>query len=530
MTDHNELGNASSDAALMLKPSFFAYAKGKYSPWEGDTQRAAVLFWLFILVHTLLWTIGPAVARFSVPHDTLEGISWGLQWQWGYHKHPFLAAWLCAGVTQLFGSVGWPVYLLGQVAVSITFLAVWQLAKHILPVKQALIATLVLEGIFFYNLNSFNVTPDTLQSPLWALTALFFYQAISSQKISQWLYTAFFAALCVCTKYQAIILFLPLAVFCIINPIARQSFKKTGIYLAFVFFLLLLLPHLIWLVQHDFISVMYAKNTSSEYTPTQTFINHFRYPLSFLINCCIEVIGLFLLLWPFYTRSDGSLKLTRLQWQWLICIGLGPILLTLLLCFITGNYFPPRWGTPYFFALGILVVAYLNPIISKKRLKQFTVSFILFSFLLFTGRMSTFTFFHRANSDAFLPNQEIALYLSKLWHDTYHSPLAYLVGSNYLVALIVPYLSDQPKPYFSLNKEESPWIKEALLLKQGGIFIWDEGRNYTWDKDSRMHARIQKEMLKRFPGLKILPEHRFYRSSDHQPVLVGIALLPPQRD
>ena len=92
-------------------------------------KNPSLYFWLFLMLHTLIWTLGPALIRESLPHDTLEGVTWGLQWQLGYNKHPFLTAWLCAGVTQLFGVVGWPVYLLAQLTVSLTFLAVWQLAK-----------------------------------------------------------------------------------------------------------------------------------------------------------------------------------------------------------------------------------------------------------------------------------------------------------------------------------------------------------------------------------------------------------------
>lgn len=139
---------------------------GNYSIETFSLKNTRYYFWLFILLHTIIWTIGPALLRPTIPHDTLEGITWGLQWQWGYNKHPFLAAWLSAGITQFFNTTGWPVYLLAQLAVSTTFFAVWKLAKLILPHTHALIAALILEGVLFYNINSFNFTPDTLQVAL----------------------------------------------------------------------------------------------------------------------------------------------------------------------------------------------------------------------------------------------------------------------------------------------------------------------------------------------------------------------------
>ena len=65
--------------------------------------RPDTLFWAWCALHVLAWTIGPALMYSSVPRDTLEGITWGQMWQWGYEKHPPLAAWISALFTQVGG-------------------------------------------------------------------------------------------------------------------------------------------------------------------------------------------------------------------------------------------------------------------------------------------------------------------------------------------------------------------------------------------------------------------------------------------
>ena len=498
-----------------------------YSVKQFNLKNSTYYFWLFILIHTFIWTLGPALLRPTIPHDTLEGITWGLQWQLGYNKHPFLAAWLCAGVTQLFGTTGWPVYLLAQLAVSTTFIAVWKLAQQILPLMHALIATLLLEGVLFYNINSFNFTPDTLQSPLWALLSLFFYQALVKQNLGNWIYTALFAALCVCTKYQVALLLIPMLLLCIINPLARKSFTKPGIYCGLLAFLLLLMPHIIWLYHHHFISLTYATKISSDYTQNKTILSHFSHPIGFFVNSIIDVAGLFILLWPFYNTNKARMELDSFKWQFLLIIGLGPLILSFILCLFTGDYFPPRWSTPYFFALGILTMAYLKPSLSKRNVQLFTVTLILFSSLLFITRMSTLILYPRPNSDAFLPNKQIALSLSKLWHEHYPTLLPFLAGSHYLVTGIIPYMADKPIPYLSWEAEDSAWINEQALYQQGGLFIWDAGGYYTWDKQSKEHTHLPESVLKHFPTLKLEPDYIFYRISDNQPIVIGVAILPP---
>lgn len=488
-----------------------------------------IYFWIFIIAHTVLWTMGPAILRPTLPHDVLEGITWGMQWELGYSKHPFLTAWLCAGVTQFFGTVGWPVYLLAQLAVTLTFIATWQLAKQLLSPVQALIAALVLEGVMFYNINSFNFTPDTLQSPLWAFLALFFYKALTTQKTGFWLLTALFAALSLLTKYQIVILLSPMAFLCVVSTYARASFKKPGIYCGLLLFILLIMPNMIWLNDHQFITLNYAEHVSEVYTQSKNILNHVVFPLRLFINYIINLIGLLLLLWPFYKSKPQANSLSDFNWQFLIAVGLGPAILTLLLNVYTGDYFPPRWATPYFFAIGILFVAWFNPKPTFQALKSFSTTLISYSLLLFSVRMISMSLYPRVYSDAYLPNQIIANSITKIWHERYHTKLPYIAGSNYLVSGVTPYIADKPTPYFNWNRSISPWVNESDLVRRGGLFIWDKGKNFAWDLESWSNTTITPNTLNRFPELIVLPDLLFHRISDQSEIVLGIGILPPKR-
>lgn len=506
------------------------------------------IFWLFVGLHALAWTLLPTYFHPSVTHDTLEGITWGMNWQLGYNKHPFLTAWLCAGVTKLFGTVGWPVFLLAQLAVSLTFFAVWQLAKEMLPSKQALIAALSIEGVLFYNITSYNITPDTLQSPLWALAALVLYKAIKTQYNLYWIASGVLAALCFCTKYQAVLLYIPLVFFCAYHSSARQSFKQPGPYLALISFLLLFSPHVFWLIKNNYISIRYAFSAPSEYTPNQTLFGHLRYPLLFLGNNLVAVSGLFLLFWPFYTPEHSKRKglddlvlegsgeagankeqqsIPGFDLDFLLTVVCGPFLLTFILCVITGDYFALRWSTPYYFGLGILLMLVLQTRVTPKRFCYFLWTLLCFSLLLLVGKIINLTYIPNPKNDAFLPNRHIAQSLTALWRERYHSPLPFLAGSSYLVSSVAPYCTDAPKTYLNWNRSLSPWINEAELRRKGAIFIWDLGVNYNWDRNSILETRINPRLKARFPELIATPNRIFYKLHNKQAVLIGIGILPP---
>ena len=489
-------------------------------------------FWLFILLHTLLWTLGPWLTRSSLPHDTLESITWGMQWQWGYNKHPFLAAWLSAGIRDVLHATEWPVYLLAQLAVSITFIATWRLARKLLLPMHAVIATMALDGVLYYNINSFNITPDSLQSPLWALLALFFYQATKTQLIRYWLATGMMIALCIVTKYQVAILLVPMILFCLTNKQARLSFFHPGLYIAMGSIFLLISPHLLWLWQHDFLTIRYALGAPYDHSKNNS---HILCVLLYIIDCMAYTAGAFLVLWPFYRgRKQDVFLQTDKEWNkfdktFLFFLGLGPCILTAVFCFIHGESIPSRWSTPYFFLTGIMMMSWLKPKISSLQLKQFAISILILSGLLWGARMSTIMLHSNAKSDAFLPNKMIATQLAELWRQHYSTPLHYVGGAHYLVGAITPYMTDNPMAYFSWDLKESPWISEQDLRKKGGIFVWDEGENYFWDAFSPKLDKLPEEIKQRFPDLLLLGTYTFYRTTPIlKPVLIGVALLPPK--
>ena len=52
------------------------------------------LFYIFVFVHLLLWTLVPTLTNHNLPLDTIEHLAWGSNLDWGYNKHPPMVAFL----------------------------------------------------------------------------------------------------------------------------------------------------------------------------------------------------------------------------------------------------------------------------------------------------------------------------------------------------------------------------------------------------------------------------------------------------
>lgn len=481
-------------------------------------------FYLYLMAHVIIWTLVPTLDRHCQHHDMLEGITQGLQYQWGYIKHPFLSMWLMADVYRLASHHDWVIYLFAQGLMCICFYYIWQLGRCFLPNGLALIATILPQGLLFYNQESFNINPDSFQLPFWAAITYYFYQVLTTNKTRDWLILGMLSGLSFLIKYQFILLLIPMLVFCLWHEKTRRTFKNHRFYLSIGLAFLIVLPHFLWLVAHDFINISYALNVAKSYpcdAKTPGFIEY-------LVNSTILLVLVFALYIPFYLSKKQSLTVGVFQKHFILFSAFGPWFTTWVVTIVSGDHMVSRLMTPYFSFIGLWIVSMWSPILNKPAVVGFL---LLVTLEILTLVAIPYLPIHQnSSSDAYLPNPEIAQYLEKIWVHQSSQPLQYIGGSRYLIASVVPYFHVPPKPFFSLSLISSPWIDVDDLKKQGAIFIWDIQKQYSWDIESQSGAMVPNDFYERFPMANPGVHKTFYRlNKAHQPVVITIAVLPPQR-
>lgn len=480
--------------------------------------------WLygFIFLHVLLWTLAPALVRYTLPMDAMEGATWGHQLEWGYDKNPFLNGWLTELAIFLGGKSGWMVYLFSQICIAACFWVVWQFGKKILNPSYALLAVILLAGIQYYNLHAIDFNDNTLETGLWPLTAWFFYLALERQKVKDWVLTGLFAGLAMMAKYYTVLLLIPMLFFLLYRSENRQSFSRPGIYWALLVFFLIVTPHFIWLLQHDFITVSYAVERVSA-LPSWT--NHFTFPSIFAwqqIEAFLPVLLLVAILMmgkkPFVAQS--RISVTDYDKEFLFLIGLGPYLLTVLLAAVVGMKLRAGWGAPLLSFWPLILLIIVQPQLTVARLYRFLVLIVI---LLGAG-VAVYCFsLHKAGnqSSANYPGAIIARKLTQQWHESYHTKLEYVAGPRWLAGNIAFYSIDEPTVYIDWNSKVSPWVSEEKLKQKGGIFVWEITNGMT---------EVPTTLLQRYPDLKNyqIQHYPWLRDQKGHPVVIGVAFLQPQ--
>jgi len=237
------------------------------------------LFYIFITSHLIIWTLVPTLTNHNLPLDTIEALAWGSNLDWGFKKHPPASAFFAEVFYQIFGSNDWAYYLLSQIFVVISFFVVWKFSEEFFSDKiYSLLSVLLLEGIYFYNFTTPEFNVNVCQLPFWTLSVLYAWKGFKNNKTIDWLLFGLFAALGVLSKYLFIYLLIAMDVFFAYMIIKKKVNLKS--FISLIPFFLILLPHLIWLTENDYITITYGLHRAG--TGDQSFLDHLIHPVIFL--------------------------------------------------------------------------------------------------------------------------------------------------------------------------------------------------------------------------------------------------------
>ena len=157
-----------------------------------------------------------------------------------------------------------------------------------------------------------------------------------------------------------------------LKKIKKFNFKY---FLIFEIFIILLVPHFVWLYNNDFITIFYGlKRTGLEVTES---INHLKYPIIFLIKQIGILIPFFFMTWLLVEKIKIEKNLKDKKLLFLIFVNFLPIILMIITSILLGSKTRTMWMTP-FYLFGVLFVYLFQSVINFKKLNPFLFFYILF--------------------------------------------------------------------------------------------------------------------------------------------------------
>ena len=421
------------------------------------------IFFIFLLSHLIIWTLVPTLTNHNLPLDTIEALAWGSNLEWGFNKHPPASAFFPELFYQIFGSQDWVYYLLSQIFVCIAFIYVFKLANEIFNnLLLSLISVLLLESIYFYNFTTPEFNVNVCQLPFWSIVVFYSWRIFNKNEIDvrDCILIGFFASVGFLSKYLFIYLLLSIVLlflyFIFFKKLKRFDFKY---FIAIEVFIILLVPHLIWLNNNEYVTVTYGlKRTGLE---TSNFLDHLKFPSIFILKQLAILLPFFGLLYLLINKFKLKLNLKDKKLLFLVFINLLPILLMLLTSIITGSRIRTMWMTPFYLFFGVFAVYLFKNQINLKKLNSFLYGFIFL--VLLSPILYSYISVKQTNKRTDYFGKEIADLVERRWNKNFSNEIMYVVGDEWFAGNLSYHLPSRPKWFLELKG------KVKSLNPNGGI-------------------------------------------------------------
>ena len=419
------------------------------------------IFFIFVLSHLLIWTVVPAITNKNLPLDVIEALAWGSNLDWGFNKHPPGSAFFPEIFFQIFGAQDWAYYFLSSLFVVISFYFVFKVADEILSSKLlSLFSVLILEAIYFYNFTTPEFNVNVCQLPFWSLVVYFSWKIYSSKeiKLSDCFFIGLFGAIGFLSKYLFVYLlasiFLLFMYLILIKKDRKFDFKY---FITLEVFVILLIPHFIWLYGNDYITILYGlKRTGLE----PSLINHFEQPILFLLKQVGTLLPFFFLIWLLVKKIQFKFNVKDKKLLFLLVINLLPIFLILITSAIMGSKIRTMWMTPFYLYFGVLFLYILKSQINIKKTNSFLSGFLFLFFL--SPIIYSYVSISQTDKRTDYPGKEIASKVQLIWSKDFNGEIQFVTGDEWKAGNLSYHLKSRPVWEGSTNSE---------ILKNASQFI-----------------------------------------------------------
>ena len=422
------------------------------------------IFYAFLIAHIIIWTLIPSLTNKNLPLDTIEALAWGSNLDWGFDKHPPMSAFIAEFFYKVFGSQDWAYYLLSQIFVITTFYIVFLISNEILRNKNlSIFSVLSLVGIYFYNFTTPEFNVNICQLPFWALTVLYSWKIYNNKKLNlkDSILLGVFAVAGFLSKYLFIYLLISIFFLFVYLILIKKDRKFDFKYLISIeVFLILLVPHIIWLFQNDFKTILYAFDRTG--INQSGALDHFKFPILFLLKQVGILIPFILLVFLLIQKFKYKFNFKDKKLIFLIFINLMPLLLIFLTSLISGSKIRTMWMTPFYLFMGTFIIYVLKKQINFLKIKKFLFLFI--ALFLLSPLAYAYISLSKDNKRTDYPGKKISQKVQKKWDNDFTGEINVVLGDEWIAGNLSYHLKSRPMWEGKIDKNKLNAYNKFLCI------------------------------------------------------------------
>lgn len=435
----------------------------------------------FLAGMVALWTLLCAVSHRAPDLDGMEELVWASSFEFGYTKHPPLPSWFMYALSAVFGKPVWLAFFAGQLVSALGLWFVWRLGCEFTSPRRALIATLMVSTTLYFSLRGTIYNHNTAQ--LWSIAACtwLFYRALRHGRGSSWLWLGAVAGLSIMTKYSAVIQFGVFFAFLLAFGHWRDSKVRRGVAQALAVFLVVLLPHLYWLVDNGFAPFRYLDSSMETSSYAEVLKGIWDFSIDQLARISpMLLVWLALHVWnrrrPIAQRgATYAGELTKWDRSFLLWVGLGPFLATVAMSAVLGTRLVASWGTTFFILYGYFAFWWLSGS-TRATLRRTAILVVAVHVLMAVGyavARGPLAHYSGRPARSTFPGPDIAQLMQQAWdRHVPGKPLRLVASDTWFGGNIAINLEPPAQVFINASYAESPWLSPDHALDCGVLVAY----------------------------------------------------------
>lgn len=446
-----------------------------------DNKKYAWLFASIVAVQATAWILIPYFVLPNPPIDVLEGFAWGQNIELGYHKGPPLFAWLLAlGAKMMPGSL-LPPLVFSQIAIAVTYWAVWRLACRLLGPRDALAIVALTSTIYYFGYPSPEFNEIILHMAPSAVAGSFFYTALVEERRRDWIIVGLAVGIGLLSRYSILLYLLPMAVFALLHRETRWRWVCPQFAIGALITCLLVLPHAWWVIHHDFNTLNYIDQRAGTVESFDRIVKPLRFAGAQLIGLAPALLVFALSVLPMRRISHADaeaapLSPSSLTRAYLLAIGLAPALFVIVAAMILGRAPRAMWGGGLWIFTPLLAIvllrAYAFPLYRRRLITVWSAVFMLPIVIFATTNVFGPTLSGR-NKRTHFPGAELAQEVTAHWRNaTGGQRLTYAIGEMSLAGSVGYYSSDRPQVFQNGSLRDAPWVDLDRVKRCGAVVLF----------------------------------------------------------
>ena len=430
-------------------------------------RRERIVF-VPLALYVLLWTAYGTIAKSAqgLHPDMTEIVAWSRDLSFGYLKHPPFAAWLAWLWFSVFPIAEWSYYLLAMLMPAITLWIVWRLSVDYLDGDKRVIGLALLTFVPFFNFHALKFNVNTVLLPLWAATTWFFLRSFCTRGAAWAALAGIAAAGSMLGKYWSFFLLAGLALAALIDRRRVDYLRSTAPWITVVTGLIVLVPHLVWLVRHNFEPFSYAMIVHGAKPFGAALVGSLGYLAGALGYVAIPVVIAVAIARPNAKTLADIVWPRDVERRLAAAAFWAPLLLPALGAMVVGTEITSLWSMPAFSLLPVLLLS--SPVVTTRAIDTRRIllgAAALPLVMLIVSPVVAIMTQHAGPAPAATQGRLLAEEVERLWHQATPQPLRFVGGEADLAYGVTTYAVDQPR---ALTDMQQP---TAVELAQNGFVL-----------------------------------------------------------